>query len=175
MNLITDGFPALALGMEQPEKGAMKRPPYAPNESIFGRGLGRHILIVGGLLGGTALGLGYWAWSNNLEASNGNPAWNTMVFFFLTVAQMGHALGLRSHRESLFSLNFFSNKAILAAVALTIIVQLGAVYLPFFNDLFETNPLTLGQLLVCAVLSTVVFWGVEAEKWLIRRGVLSSS
>ncbi len=172
MNLITDGIPALALGVENAEKGAMRRAPYAPNESIFGRGLGRHILIVGLLLGGTGLALGYWAWSNNVLAANGAPAWNTMVFFFLTVAQMGHALGLRSHRESLFSMNIFGNKLLIGAVVTTIILQLIAVYLPFFNDIFNTAPLTLDQLLLCLVLSSVVFVGVEVEKLLIRRGVL---
>src|SRR5690606_29014923 len=99
MNLITDGIPALALGVEQTEKGSMTRPPYHPNESLFGRGLGRHILIVGTLLGVTGVIFAYWAWSNNILAANGDPAWNTMVFMFLTIAQMGHALSLRSHTE----------------------------------------------------------------------------
>lgn len=172
MNLITDGVPALALGVERAEKGSMHRPPYAPDESLFGRGLGRHILLVGALLGISGVALGYWAWVNNLAAANGQPAWNTMVFMFLTVAQMGHALGLRSHRESFFSLNFFSNRLLLGAVVTTIVVQLVAVYAPFMNNLFHTNPLTLEQLALCFVLSTVVFWGVELEKLLIRRGVL---
>lgn len=172
MNLITDGVPALALGVEKAEKGSMHRPPYAPDESLFGRGLGRHILLVGALLGISGVALGYWAWVNNLAAANGQPAWNTMVFMFLTVAQMGHALGLRSHRESFFSLNFFSNRLLLGAVVTTVVVQLVAVYAPFMNALFHTNPLTLEQLVLCFALSTVVFWGVELEKLLIRRGVL---
>jgi Ca2+-transporting ATPase len=172
MNLITDGIPALALGVEKSEKGGMQRPPYAPNESLFGRGLGRHILLVGLLMGGTGLALGYWAWSDNVLAANGAPAWNTMVFFFLTIAQMGHALGLRSHRETIFSMGILGNKLLLGAVALTIVLQLLAIYTPFFNQLFGTNPLTLEQLLICLVLSTMVFWGVELEKLLMRRGIL---
>jgi P-type Ca2+ transporter type 2C len=174
MNLITDGIPALALGIEKPEKGVMQRPPYAPNESLFGRGLGRHIVLIGLLLGGTGIALGYWAWSNNLRAANGAPAWNTMVFMFLTIAQMGHALGLRSHRESLFSLSFFGNPLLLVTVIITVILQMFAVYAPFFNNIFKTNPLTLEQLAICFALSTIVFWGVEVEKWAIRRGWLSS-
>lgn len=172
MNLITDGIPALALSTEKAEPGAMKRAPYPPNESIFGRGMGRHILLVGTLLGGTGLALGTWAHSAELEAANGNPAWNTMVFLFLTLAQMGHALGVRSHRESLFKLGLLTNPLLLGAVFLTVVVQLGAVYLPFFNDLFKTNPLTLEQLGICLALSTVVFIGVEIEKLLMRRGIL---
>jgi Ca2+-transporting ATPase len=172
MNLITDGIPALALGVENGERGGMQRAPYAPNESLFGRGLGRHIVLVGLLLGGTGLALGYWAWVNNLSAANGLPAWNTLVFMFLTIAQMGHALALRSHRETVFSMKLLGNPLLLGAIVLTLVLQLVAIYLPFFNQLFGTNPLTLEQLTLCLVLSTVVFWGVELEKLLIRRGVL---
>jgi P-type Ca2+ transporter type 2C len=172
MNLITDGIPALALGVEKSEKGGMNRPPYKPNESLFGRGLGRHILIVGALLGVTGVALGYWAFSNNITAANGAPAWNTMVFIFLTIAQMGHALGLRSHRESTFAVGFLGNRLLIGAVVVTVVLQLGAVYLPVFNTLFNTAPLTLEQLLICFFLSTIVFWGVEIEKLLIRRGIL---
>ncbi len=172
MNLITDGIPALALGIEESEQGSMKRPPYAPNESIFGRGMARHILLVGAALGGTGLALGYWAWSNGITAADGGPAWNTLVFMFLTMAQMGHALGLRSHRESLFSMNIFGNRFLVWAVVATLALQLVAIYAPFFNNLFNTHPLTLGQLALCLVISTVVFWVVELEKLLIRRGVL---
>jgi Ca2+-transporting ATPase len=174
MNLITDGIPALALGVERIEKGVMKRAPYQPNESLFGRGLGRHIVIVGIIMGVTGLLLGIWAHGQYTAGVAGFQAntWNTMVFFFLTVAQMGHALGLRSHTESLFSMNFFGNRLLLGAVIVTIILQLIAVYAPFFNGIFNTTPLTGEQLLICAVLSLVVFTAVEVEKLLMRRGVL---
>lgn len=150
----------------------MKRPPYAPTESIFGRGMARHILLVGAALGGTGLALGYWAWSSGITAADGGPAWNTLVFMFLTMAQMGHALSLRSHRELLFSMNIFGNRFLVWAVVATLALQLVAIYTPFFNNLFNTHPLTLGQLALCLVISTVVFWVVELEKLLIRRGVL---
>lgn len=172
MNLITDGIPALALGLEKAEPNAMERAPYAPNESILGRGLGRHIVLIGGTLGLAALGLGVWAFNAGLEATNGALAWNTMVFMMLTMAQMGHALGLRSHSESFFTMGFKGNRILVGAVVGTLVLQLLAVYTPFFNTLFGTNPLTLGQLAICLVLSTVVFWVVEFEKWLIRRGIL---
>ncbi len=172
MNLITDGIPALALGVERSERGSMQRPPHRPSESVFGRGLGRHVLLIGSVLGVTGLALGYWAWSNGVTAANGAPAWNTIVFMFLMLAQMGHALSLRSHRDSFFSLPFFGNRLLLGAVAGTLILQLIAVYTPFFNNLFNTNPLTLEQLALCLALSTIVFWTAELEKLLIRRGVL---
>jgi Ca2+-transporting ATPase len=153
----------------------MKRAPYLPDESLFGRGLGRHIVIVGLIMGVTGLLLGMWAHGQYTAGVEGFQAntWNTMVFFFLTVAQMGHALALRSHRESLFSMNFFGNRLLIGAVVVTVILQLVAVYAPFFNSIFNTTPLTASQLLICAVLSLVVFITVETEKLLIRRGVLS--
>lgn len=173
MNLITDGIPALALGLEKAEPNAMSRAPYNPNESILGRGMGRHILLIGSTLGLAALGLGVWAFQTGLEATNGALAWNTMVFMMLTMAQMGHALGLRSHSESFFTMGFKGNRILVGAVVSTLALQLLAVYTPFFNNLFGTNPLTLGQLAICLVLSTIVFWVVEFEKLLIRRGVFS--
>lgn len=174
MNLITDGIPALALGVEQAEKGAMNRAPYAPNESIFGRGLARHISIVGIVLGVSGLLLGIWAFQNhqNGVATYAANTWNTMVFMFLTIAQMGHALALRSHRESTFSVGFTGNKVLIGAVIITLVTQLIAVYAPFFNGVFNTTPLTLEQLAICLILSTIVFWAAEAEKLLVRRGVL---
>jgi Ca2+-transporting ATPase len=172
MNLITDGVPALALGVEGPEKGGMKRKPYPPTESVFARGMGRHIVLIGLALGITGLLLGLWAYNNDIRAANGAPAWNTMIFMFLTIAQMGHAMGLRSHRESAFTMNPFGNRLLIGAVIVTIVLQLIAIYLPFFNNLFNTAPLTIEQLVVCFALSTVVFWVVELEKLLIRRGVL---
>jgi Ca2+-transporting ATPase len=93
MNLITDGVPALALGVEKAEQGSMHRVPYAPDESLFGRGMGRHILLVGALLGISGVALGYWAWVNEIPAANGAPAWNTMVFMFLTVVRWGTRWG----------------------------------------------------------------------------------
>ena len=172
MNLITDGVPALALGVEVPERNSMKRPPYAPDESVFGRGLGRHILIVGLVLFVTAFTIGYWAYSNQLKASNGELAWKSMVFIVLTLAQMGHAYGLRSHTNSVFTMNVMGNRFLLVALVVTTLVQLSTLYIPLFQNIFGTEPLTVNQLLICLALSTGVFWAVELEKLLIRRGVL---
>lgn len=174
MNLVTDGIPALALGVEVGERGTMQRPPYDPNESFFGRGVGRHILVIGTIFGMTGVALGWWAYTQfeNGVATYQANTWNTMVFMFLTVAQMGHALALRSHRESFFTLNFFGNRFLLIAVGVTLLLQFIAVYAPFFNQIFNTTPLTLEQMLICLALSPVVFVVAEVEKFLIRRGVL---
>jgi Ca2+-transporting ATPase len=167
MNLVTDGVPGLALGLEPTEKNTMRRAPHAPKESIFSRGLGRHVLTIGPVLALVAFGVGYFAYISN------NPAWGTMVFVTLTLSQLGHALAVRSNRESLFKIGVRTNPLLLWAVLLTLVLQMMVVYLPPFQQFFETVPLTLNDLALCLVASTVVFWAVEIEKWLVRRGILA--
>jgi Ca2+-transporting ATPase len=107
--------------------------------------------------------MGFWAWKTE------HVAWQTMIFTTLTLSQMGNALAIRSERESLFRLGLLSNKAILGAVLLTFVLQIGVIYLPSLQELFKTNSLSLGELLISLVLSTAVFWGLEVEKWWLRR------
>ncbi len=164
VNLVTDGLPGLALSIEPAEKNVMHRPPYPPNENVFGRGMARQILWVGILMGFVSLGVGYYYWSL------GNPNWQTIVFTTLTLSQMGNALALRSERESLFKIGLLSNKSMLNAVLLTFVLQIAVIYIPFLQSVFRTNPLTWQELIICLVLSTIVFWGVEFEKYLKRRG-----
>lgn len=159
VNLVTDGLPGLALTIEPMEKDTMKRPPYAPHESVFARGMTRHILFIGLLMGAVSLGVGLWSWSQGIET------WQTMVFTTLTMAQMGHALAIRSERSSIFQIGFFSNPALLGSVLLTLLLQLAVVYIPFFQDIFSTVSLSLSELALCLGLSVVVFASVEIEKW----------
>jgi Ca2+-transporting ATPase len=163
VNLVTDGLPGLALGVEPAERDTMHRPPYPPTENIFGRGVGRHILWVGVLMGAVTLAVGYVYWRA------GSEAWQTMVFTTLTLSQMGNVLAIRSSRDSLFQQGLGSNKALLAAVTLTFVLQLAVTYLPFLQAVFHTKALSLTDLGVALGLSTVVFWAVELEKLLIRR------
>jgi Ca2+-transporting ATPase len=163
INLVTDGLPGLALGVEPPERDTMKRPPYAPSESVFARGMGLHILWVGPLMGLVSLGIGLWGYNT------GNPYWQTMVFTTLTLSQMGHALSIRSNRDSLFRIGLTSNKAMLGAVLLTFVLQLLITYVPFGQELFGIQALPLPYLLVSLLLSTAIFWAVEIEKWFKRR------
>lgn len=165
INLVTDGLPGLALAFEPAERDTMTRSPYHPKENIFGRGMGRHILWVGLLMGFVSLGMGFWFWRAE------DPAWQTMVFTTLTLSQMGHALAIRSGRESLFTSGLFTNKALLGAVLLTFVLQMAVVYVPFMQEIFKTIGMSFADLAVSLALSTVVFWGVELEKWYLRRVV----
>ena len=166
INLTTDGLPALALGVEPAERHLMRRPPYSPQENIFSRGLGWNIIWVGILMGLVSLGTGYWYWVND------RPSWQTMVFTVLTLSQMGNALAIRSERDSLFQIGLLSNQPLLGAVTLTLGLQLAVIYVPLLQQLFQTTALSWEELTVCLALSTVVFWCVELEKWLLRRRLL---
>jgi Ca2+-transporting ATPase len=163
INLVTDGLPGLALGVEKAERNTMRRPPYPPNENIFARGVGRDILIIGILMGALSLGVGYWYWRMD------QPTWQTMVFTTLTLSEMGYVMAIRSNRYSLFSIGVFSNRALIGAVILTTLLQVAVVYVPFLQGIFETMSLPLRDLGIAALLSTTLFFAVELEKWIIRR------
>lgn len=168
INLVTDGLPGLALANERAERNVMQRPPRPPQESIFARGMWQHILWVGLLMGGVTLLTQAWA------IHVGSAHWQSMVFTVLTLSQLGHVLAIRSERESLFSIGLLSNRLLVGALLLTFVLQMAVLYVPWFNPLFRTEPLSLGELMVCLALSSVVFIGVEIEKALVRRGWLYS-
>ncbi|HAK61131.1 MAG TPA: ATPase, partial [Nitrospiraceae bacterium] len=163
INLVTDGLPGLALAAEPAEKKIMNRPPRHPKESIFSHGLGGHIIWVGLLMGATSIFTQAWALKTD------HAHWQTMVFTVLCLSQMGHVLAIRSERESLFSQGLLSNKPLLGAFLLTFGMQMGTIYVPALNPIFKTQPLTLPELLVVLLLSSVVFVAVETEKLVKRK------
>jgi Ca2+-transporting ATPase len=162
VNLVTDGLPGLAMTVETAEPDIMGRPPYHPKENIFGRGMGRDIIWIGLVLAAVSLGMGYWAWSN------GDGAWQTMIFTTVTLSQMGNALALRSERESLFKIGLLSNKLLLGSVVLTVGLQLAVIYVPFLQEIFKTQALSFSDLMISVGLSAVVFICVELFKWFLR-------
>ncbi|MBK8054023.1 MAG: cation-translocating P-type ATPase [Saprospiraceae bacterium] len=162
INLVTDGLPGLAFASEPAEDDILKRPPRATNESIFAKGIGIHILWVGLLMGAVCLGLQAY------ETHLGNGKWQTMVFTVLCLSQMGHAMAIRSDWKSLFQQGVFSNKQLVGAVLLTLGLQLAVIYVPYLQDIFRTQSLSITELAICFRLSSIVFWAVELEK-LIKR------
>jgi P-type Ca2+ transporter type 2C len=169
MNLITDSLPGLALAAEPAEGDLMRRPPRPPGESVFAHGLGRHALWVSALMAATALGAE--AWSLRTATSS----WQTVVFTVLCLSQLGHAMAIRSEHESLFTQGLLSNKPLLGAVGLTVILQMAVVYVPALNRLFHTEPLGATTLALTLGASFVVFAAVEVEKWWGRRRPFSAS
>ena len=163
INLVTDGLPGLALASENAEPDVMRRPPRPAKESLFAGGLGYHILWVGILMAGVTLA------TQAYSIHESNSHWQTMVFTVLSLSQLGHALAIRSERTFLFRQGLFSNKALLGAILLTFGLQMMVIYVPFFNEVFRTAPLSLNELVVCIALSAVVFHAVELEKFIKQR------
>lgn len=160
INLVTDGLPGLALASEPSEANIMKRPPRNPKENIFSNGLAIHILWVGFLMGVVTIGMQAYA------IHEANSHWQTMAFTVLCFSQLGHVIVIRSKRESIFKIGLFSNKPMFIALLITVILQFIIIYTPFFNAIFKTQPLTYFELLITLSVSSIVFWAVEAEKWI---------
>lgn len=169
LNLVTDGLPGLAFAAEPAENNILQRKPRRPSDSIFSNGAGFHILWVGLLMGGVSIGAQAWA------IHIGNEKWMTMVFTILSISQMGQAMAGRSNWSSVFSQGILGNKQLVGAVLLTFGLQMAVIYIPFLQDIFSTQSLTVTELLTCIGLSSIVFWAVETEKWIKRRKSISSS
>jgi P-type Ca2+ transporter type 2C len=163
INLVTDGLPGLALAGEKAEKDIMNRPPRKTNESLFADGIAYHIVWVGLLMAGVTLGIQAWAIDDK------DSHWQTMVFTVLSLSQLGHVIGIRSEKQFLFQQGLFTNMPLIGAVLLTFLLQMGVIYLPFANEIFKTQPLTLMEIIICIGASSIVFHAVELEKWIKKR------
>lgn len=163
MNLVTDGLPALALAMEPADPDVMNQPPFNPTESVFARGLGYYMLRVGLAFAFITITLMTWSYHHNPDT------WKTMVFTSLCLAQMGHAIAVRSDRQLTVEINFWSNPYLLAAVALTTVLQLSLIYVPFLSNFFGTVPLNPLDLAICIGSSSLLFVWVELEKLIIKK------
>ena len=163
INLVTDGAPSLALAVEPAEGNVMTRGPVSPEEGLFAGGMWQHILWVGLLMGGATLFTQAWS----IRTSHGH--WQTMVFTVLCLSQFGNVMAIRSERGSLFTQGLLSNKTLLFTVVLSTFLQIATIYVPVFNRIFKTEPLTPGELVFTLAMSSIVFFAVEVEKWFKRR------
>ncbi|MBP6786107.1 MAG: cation-translocating P-type ATPase [Candidatus Promineofilum sp.] len=166
MNLVTDGLPALALGIEPPEKDVMARPPYSATESVFGRGMPTFIIVFGVVLSLLALGTGFGLYAE------GDPAWRTVLFTTLVFSQLGMALSVRSERESLLRTGLLTNKPMLGAIILTIALQLVLIYWGPAQFIFNTTALGLRDLIISFVTGMLVIVLVEIWKVFARARAL---
>ncbi|MEO1590687.1 MAG: cation transporting ATPase C-terminal domain-containing protein, partial [Cyanobacteria bacterium J06632_22] len=171
MNLVTDGLPALALAVEPGGPDVMKRPPHNPKDGFFAQGLGAYMVRVGIVFAITATALMVWAYHYTHQPEyTGNPeTWKTMVFTMLCLAQMGHALSVRSSRQLAIERPIRLNPFVLGAVLLTTGLQLVLVYVEPVRSFFGTTLLSPAELAVCFGFSTLLFVWLELEKVFLRR------
>jgi Ca2+-transporting ATPase len=169
MNLVTDGVPALALAVEPAEPNVMKRPPFSPRESIFARGLGSYMIRVGIIFAILTIAMMSWAYGYTHSPGHRDPdAWKTMVFTTLCLAQMGHAIAIRSNTQLTIELNPLSNVFVWGAVIVTTALQLMLIYVPPLRSFFGTHYLSGFELLVCFGFSALMFVWIEMEKLFLR-------
>lgn len=168
INLVTDGAPALALGVDPASENVMQRPPRPRGEGVITSGMWLRIFFVGVIFAaGTLLVLdaslpgGFIEGSGSLRYAQ-TMAFNTMVFFSLFAV-----FGARSDERSAF-VGLFSNKWLWGAIALALVLQVAVIYIPFLQQAFSTVNLSLGDWLRCVAVASSVLWLRELSKLVIR-------
>ncbi|HRE29307.1 MAG TPA: cation transporting ATPase C-terminal domain-containing protein, partial [Anaerolineales bacterium] len=163
LNLMTDGLLGLGLGVERAERDVMQRPPVSPRAGIFSGGLGAHVAWLGLWIGAVVLGVGL------VYALMGRTEWQTMMFTTLAFAQVFQALGSRSIRASIFTLDLWGNRLLLGMVGLVTALQLIAIYLPASEAFFGVQALAAADLAIAIGLGALTLGVMEVEKALLRR------
>jgi Ca2+-transporting ATPase len=173
INLVTDGAPALALGVDPASENVMQRPPRPRSEGVITRGMWLRIFFVGIIFAaGTLLVLdaslpgGFIEGSGSLRYAQ-TMAFNTMVFFSLFAV-----FGARSDERSAF-VGLFSNKWLWGAIALAVVLQAAVIYIPFLQQAFSTVNLSLGDWLRCVAVASSVLWLHELSKLVMRVNIFS--
>jgi len=127
--------------------------------------MGIQILWVGLLMALVTLGAGYYYKSyTDLPW----PTIQSMMFTIIVVLQLGNALAVRSTHDSIFRQGFFTNMPLLASIAGMLLLQVMILYVPLFQGIFSTVPLTLTQLAMSIILGCALFGAIECEKWVTR-------
>jgi len=167
VNLVTDGLPALALGIDPVDKDIMKRPPRPLNESIVTRERMSLMVIQGAFIAFCSLLAFCYVFYVERE---GIARARTACFVVLSCSQLFHALNCRSQEASLFVIGFFTNMKLILADAVSFILCMAVVYVPFFQRVFRTEALGLFDWILVAVISSLPLWATELVKaWRARR------
>ncbi|ARU62372.1 ATPase [Tumebacillus avium] len=161
VNLVTDGLPAIALGVDQAEKDIMHKPPRNVRESIFARGLGFKILSRGILIGVATLAV-FW-FTLQMEPDNLIKA-QSMAFTTLVMAQLIHVFDCRSVEGGIFSRNIFENKWLIASVISSVVLLLGVMYIEAFQPVFRTVPLGLVDWVIVLVAAAIPTFALAARR-----------
>jgi calcium-translocating P-type ATPase len=169
INLLTDGAPALALGMDAPPDDVMQRPPRRLTDRVIGAEMWVGIAWVGAVMAVvTLLALDLRLPGGFVGGSGNVVEARTMAFTTLVLAQLFNCFNARSDRTSAFH-RLFTNRLLWGAIALSALLQVAVVQLPFLNKAFDTAPLGLDEWLICVGLASVVLWAAEAKKLVDRR------
>ncbi|MEK6744364.1 MAG: cation-transporting P-type ATPase [Nitrospirota bacterium] len=178
VDLGTDMLPALALGSEKPTPGVMKLPPRDPSERLIGLPLiSRAYLFLGSIEAAACmfgffwvLTSGGWSWGQVLALTD--PLYlqaTTACLTAIIVCQVANVFACRSHRESIFTIGWASNKLIFLGIGAELLLQFFIVYHPFGNALFATAPLPLSTWLMLIPFALFLLLAEEVRKLIVRR------
>jgi Ca2+-transporting ATPase len=164
INLITDGAPALALGLDPADPEVMNRPPRPVGSGVITRRMWGGIAFVGIIMAaGTSLVLDFGLPGGLIQGSGDLPYARTMAFTTLVLFQLFNAPNARSDERSALH-RLFRNPWLRGALVLSIALQILVVYAPFLQPAFGTVSLNLGDWLVCVAVASSVLWLRELSK-----------
>ncbi len=168
INLVTDGAPALALGVDPPSEGLMDRPPRPAGEGIITRQMWVGIFFVGAIMAaGTLLVLDASLPGGLIEGSGNMRYAQTMAFTTLMMFQLFNVFNARSDEQSAFN-GLFQNRWVWSAIVLSLAFHLAVIYVPFLQSAFSTTSLSASDWLRCAVVASSVLWLREFSKIITR-------
>jgi Ca2+-transporting ATPase len=168
INLVTDGAPALALGIDPADPGIMNQPPRPRGEGVITRRMWGGILFIGVLMAaGTLLVLDRSLPGGLIDGSGTLEYAQTMAFTTLTMFQLCNVFNARSDERSAFT-DLLANSWLWAAVGLSLMLHVTVVYVPFLQEAFSTASLSIGDWLLCAAVASSVLWLREISKIVVR-------
>jgi len=166
VNLVTDGLPALALGVDPVDPNIMARPPRKPDEPVITGARGWLMGFQGVLIAACSLGAFLFVL---LYEKEGIDMARTSALATLACSQLFHAFSCRSMRDSIFKLKFSTNPQLVYAVGLSFLLQMAIIYVPFLQPIFKTASMSLVDLGMIMVFSTLPLWIMEIVKALNRK------
>ncbi len=176
VNLITDSLPAIALGVDPGDKDVMKQQPRNPKESFFARGAGLRAVIGGSLIGlFTLIAFYYGLWEHGYILGSGTvpeealPYARTMAFVVLAASQLFYSLSMRNSEKSIFKIGLFSNRILIGAIVVGILLQLVVISIPVLANAFGVHNLTLLDWVIVISFSLIPLVVNELIKFFSRR------
>ncbi|MGA2172222.1 MAG: calcium-transporting P-type ATPase, PMR1-type [Sedimentisphaerales bacterium] len=170
VNLVTDGLPALALGVDPVDPNIMKRPPRPPKEPVVTRQRAFLMLAQGSFIALCSLvAFGFVLFFEK----EGLPRARTAAFVVLACSQLFHAFNCRSQTESLFKIGVFTNPKLILANGVSFLLQMMVVYVPFLRTVFKTEMLSLLDWLMVIALSSLPLWAMEIIKAINKKNCLT--
>lgn len=164
LNLVTDSFPALSLGVEPGEPDIMEQKPRDPNEPILDKRVTRMLIVQSIAITVATLGAYYLGLTHYGDTGNDLAGARTMAFLTLTFAELFRSFSARSDKYNIWEMGVTTNTTLIKGVAVSLILTLSTVFVPFMRDIFDTIPLTPGEWSAVILLSLIPLISAEVLK-----------